>query len=185
MMKRRPTAPLFALLFCLFFSAEGRALESDFKIEGRTLVRYAGRAREVAIPDGVSRIGRRAFFGTEVYAVKVPVGVAAIDEEAFSGCAFLRSVRLPNTLASIGRRAFFNCGLLAELNIPRSLRSIGAGAFFNCRSLPAVELPDSVRAVGDRAFAGCIGLERLSLSRRTDAAKRAFMGVRCAIEWRD
>jgi hypothetical protein len=151
----------------------------DFEVSGHVLVKYRGRTLELVIPEtlGINRIGERAFAGTMIISVKIPVGVDVIDSQAFAGCAFLKSVFLPNTLTVIGYRAFFNCGLLETINIPRSLRTIEGGAFFNCRSLKALDLPASLRSIGARAFSGCAGMESLSVPRRAKLGEYAFMGI--------
>jgi hypothetical protein len=161
--------------------------QTDFVVQDRVLVQYRGIDRDLIIPPqlGINRIGERAFAGTIVYTVTVPMGVAYIDEQAFAGCTFLKAVSLPNTLMVLGRRSFFNCVLLERINIPRSLIAIEDGAFFNCRSLTEIDLPDTLKTLGSRAFSGCVGLQTLSLSRRTKQGNHPFMGVRCSITYKD
>jgi hypothetical protein len=161
---------------------------SDFEVRGRVLIKYLGSDLEVVIPEGlgINRIGKRAFAGSMINSVKIPVGVNAVESQAFAGCAFLSSVFLPNTLTVIGYRAFFNCGLLKTINIPRSLRVIEGGAFFNCGSIRTMELPQNLKSIGPRAFSGCAGFETLSVSRQTRLGEHAFMGVPpSSIQYRD
>jgi hypothetical protein len=160
---------------------------SDFVVKDKVLVKYRGTVQSVIIPSnlGVDRIGERAFAGTPVASVKVPIGFAFIDDRAFAGCSFLVEVSLPNTLSAIGRRAFFNCVLLEKVNIPRSLISIGDGAFLNCQSLMEMDIPDTLRSIGSRAFSGCVGLRKFSLSRRTKLGEYALMGMRCQVDYKD
>lgn len=150
-----------------------------FEVKDHVLVKYRGYETIVLIPETlrINRIGEKAFAGSRVIMVKIPVGVEAIDGQAFAGCSFLKTVQLPNTLSSIGCRAFFNCGFLESINIPRSLGRIEEEAFLNCKSLGELELPSSLKSIGARAFTGCFGLAKLSLSRRTKVGERAFMGV--------
>jgi hypothetical protein len=160
---------------------------SDFVVKDGVLVKYRGAVQHVLIPStlGLDRIGERAFAGTPVTFVKVPLGIAFIDDRAFAGCFFLTEVSLPNTLSAIGRRAFFNCVLLEKVNIPSSLISIGDGAFLNCQSLLEMDIPDTLRSIGSRAFSGCAGLQKFSLSRRTKLGEYALMGLRCQVEYKD
>jgi hypothetical protein len=178
--------PLLAWLLLPAFFAFAQTPQ-DFVVRDRVLVKYRGTAQRVEIPAnlGVERIGERAFAGTAVSTVKVPLGIAYIDEQAFAGCSFLTGVSLPNTLSVIGRRAFFNCVLLETVNIPRSLISIEDGAFFNCQSLREMDIPDTLRSIGPRAFSGCLGLEKFRLSRRTKLGDHALMGLRCKVEYKD
>ena len=173
--------------FCSVFLA-AQSSETDFIIKDRVLVKYKGYDRDVVIPPklGINRIGERAFAGSSINSVVIPMGVGYIDERAFMGCSFLRAVTLPNTLISLGRRAFFNCSLLENINIPRSLLTIEDGVFYNCRSLREIDIPDTLRRLGSRAFSGCIGMEKLSISRRTKMGNHPFMGVPpTAINYKD
>jgi hypothetical protein len=173
------------LLFSVFFLFAQDSPE--FAVKDRVLVKYRGTSQRLVIPAGlrVDRIGERAFAGTPVQSVVIPIGIAFIDDRAFAGCSFLTEVSLPNTLTAIGRRAFFNCVLLEKINIPRSLISIEDGAFFNCQSLKEINIPDTLRSIGSRAFSGCLGLEKFSLSRRTRLKEYALMGVQCQIDYKD
>jgi len=180
---------LFGALIILSISLSAQdSVNTDYIVRDRVLIRYNGRAQNVVIPPrlGINRIGERAFAGTIVQSVVIPMGVAYIDERAFMGCSSLKSVSLPNTMIRIGYRAFFNCFLLERINIPRSLHTIEEGAFYNCRSLKVIDLPDTLRSLGSRAFSGCIGLEQISVSRRTQLGQHPFMGVRReAISYKD
>ena len=174
------------LFFCPFLLI-AQSSQDDFVVKDRVLVKYRGVDRNVIIPPklGINRIGAKAFAGKPLTSVVIPMGVAAIDEQAFMGCSFLKTVTLPNTLANLGRRAFFNCFLLEKINIPISLLVIEDGAFFNCRGLKEIALPDNVKSLGSRAFSGCLGLEKVSVSRRTRLGDSPFIGVPCEITYRD
>jgi len=175
------------MLILLPFLLAAQNNQDDFVVKNRVLVKYRGVARDVIIPPklGINRIGAKAFAQTPITSIVIPMGVGAIDEQAFRGCSFLKDVTFPNTLATLGRRAFFNCYLLENINIPISLLVIEDGAFFNCRGLKEIVIPDTVKSLGSRAFSGCLGLEKLSVSRRTKLGSSPFMGVPCEITYRD
>ena len=179
------------LFFCIMvlcgFFLFAQDAETNFVVKNQVLVKYRGASREVIIPPrlGINRIGVRAFAETPIVSVVIPMGVGYIDDRAFMGCSFLKTVTLPNTLITVGHRAFFNCSLLENINIPRSLVTIENGAFFNCRNLKEINLPDTLRSLGSRAFSGCMGLKTLSVSRRTKLGTHPFMGVSCDITYKD
>ena len=52
---------------------------SDFQIEDGVLIRYTGKDKDVVIPDGVTRIGAKAFFS----------------------CRSLTSITIPDSMTSI------------------------------------------------------------------------------------
>lgn len=66
--------------------------------------------------------------------VVIPEGCTSIygssynNENAFSNCTGLNSVKIPSTVTSIGVSAFYNCGL-KTIEIPTSVTTIGNNAF--------------------------------------------------------
>ncbi|MCL1813262.1 MAG: leucine-rich repeat domain-containing protein [Treponema sp.] len=177
----------FFILILGGFFLGAQVTEADFVVKDRVLVKYRGIGRDVIIPPklGINRIGERAFAGSSINSVVIPMGVGYVDERAFMGCSFLKKVTLPNTLITLGRRAFFNCYMLENINIPRSLVTIEDGVFYNCRSLKEIDIPDTLKKLGSRAFSGCLGMEKLTVSRRTELGAHPFMGVPCNVVYKD
>jgi len=95
---------------------------------GTTLLVWPRAKSPVAIPNGVTSIGNRAFSGYSLTSVTIPDSVTSIGDSAFSNNR-LTSVTIPDSVTSIGDRAFA----------------------YN--SLTSVTIPDSVTSIGDRAFA--------------------------------
>ena len=77
-------------------------------------------------------------------------GLNKIDNEAFSGCTQLSSVRLPLTITEIGYAAFVDCPI-TSIEIPSSVTNIGNQAFLGT-SLETLSIPSSVTTVGLSAF---------------------------------
>ena len=67
--------------------------------------------------------------------LRIPEGIRAIYNYAFSGCRHLKQLILPEGLESIGYGAFEHCGELTDLYIPSSVSYIGDWAFDNCQKL--------------------------------------------------
>ena len=80
---------------------------------------------------------------TGLMEVEIPDSVTSIDWRAFYGCSSLTSVIFSETseLISIGSSAFEYCSSLTEIVIPDSVTNIGGGAFRNCSSLTSISLP--------------------------------------------
>ena len=81
----------------------------DFVIENGNLLKYSGSDRAVAVPDGVTAVGERAF----------------------AGCASLEETVLPEGVRYIGEFAFANCARLKKVNLPASVKNVRNGAFDN------------------------------------------------------
>ena len=110
---------------------------------------------DVVIPDGVTSIGKYAFFNcSSVTSVVIPSSVTSISNYAFYGCDSLSNVTLPYGITEIGKYAFYNCNI-TSVTIPNFVTSIGEGAFLNCDSLTSVTIPNSVTSIGPNAFHGC------------------------------
>ena len=115
----------------------------------------------VTIPGSVISIGILAFFECKnLTSVTILEGVTSIGESAFVFCSSLTSVTIPESVTSIGQRAFKGCKSLASVTIPEGVTSIGAWAFCGCERLTSVTIPDSVTEIGEDAFDAGVELIR-------------------------
>lgn len=138
---------------------------NDFEIENGVLKKYKGSGGAVAIPDSVTSIGERAFFGCScLTSVTIPDSVTSIGDRAFSDCSSLTSVTIPDGVTSIGKGVFGYCSSLTSVTIPDSVTGIGKDAFLWCSSLTSVTIPDSVTSIGKSAFYGCSSLTSIKVS---------------------
>lgn len=117
-------------------SGETVDISDEFISACSVLIRYNGKAKDVAVPEGITRISSCAFAECDsVETVTIPEGVTEIGENAFIGCKNLRSVRLPETLLKIGSGAFAKCPVLTSANIPAGIEYLGPYMFFGCTSV--------------------------------------------------
>ena len=131
----------------------------DFVIKNSELTKYTGTDADVAIPDGVTGIGKYAFyFSTSLTSVTIPNSVTTIGPGAFSGCKKLMSVTIPDSVTVIDSKAFSECSRLMSIAIPNSVTVIGGSAFYGCTNLKDVTIPESVTAIGEYAFKRCTNL---------------------------
>ena len=75
-----------------------------------------------------------AYIG-KITSLVIEEGVTSIGRTAFYGAAKLTSVSLPATLEKIEGYAFYNCTALESITIPSNVTEIGAFAFRKCRAL--------------------------------------------------
>ena len=134
--------------------------------DGKTLIQYARgkQATSFTIPDSVTSIGERAFYGcSSLTSVTIPNSVTSISDYAFKFCTSLTSIVIPDSVTSIGDDAFFDCKSLTSIEIPDSVTSIGDGAFYGCTSLTSIEIPNSVTSIGEYAFSYCSSLTSVTI----------------------
>ncbi len=89
--------------------------------------------------------------------------VVSVEEEAFSRCLKLKSVKLPSSLKYINGYAFYRCSKLTSVTIPSKVNGIGECAFCGCVSLKTVSIPSSVTKIQNSAFAGCTSLKSVTI----------------------
>lgn len=78
-----------------------------------------------------------------------------INEEMFSGCRSLKTVKLYNGITRLNARMFADCAKLQKVNIPKKCTYIGINTFRNCKSLRKLTIPKSVKKIDKTAFRGC------------------------------
>ena len=66
----------------------------------------------IAVPEGVVKIGTHAFEGEYCESVIFPSTLKTVGKEAFNHCSELREVIIPDGVEELGSRAFNNCGSL-------------------------------------------------------------------------
>ena len=126
---------------------------------------------EVEIQDGVTSIGKEAFYVfSNLASVTIPSSVTSIGKSAFMGCSKLTNVTIPSGVISIGKNAFVMCSNLESVTIPNSVTSIDQAAFNGCSSLTSVTIPSSVTSIGRSAFSGCSNLATVTFEPRSAEA---------------
>ena len=134
----------------------------DFVINAKgILTKYKGKAKVVTVPDGVVRIGSRAFDNNHrVEKVILPDTVTSIGRSAFRFCDKLKVVEA-NNLELLEEEAFWYSGI--ETIDLSHVKVIEATAFSGCKNLKDIDL-NQVEIIGDWAFDRCVGLMEVHLN---------------------
>lgn len=144
---------------CTNISFEGKYSSDDHHslIVGDTLIAFAPNGlTHCTVPDGVTTIGKDAFYGSEcIMSITLPDSLITIENGAFHDCQELRSIELPYGVISIGASVFYNCYKLESVTLHNGVEMIDEYAFAGCRSLKSIQIPDSVVEIGKHAFIGC------------------------------
>lgn len=127
------------------------------------------------IPDGVTEIGKYAFFScASLTKVNIPETVTKIGMCAFSHCASLKTALIPATVTDLDGYVFSNCSSLESAVIPEGITIIKSSMFEKCKSLRTVTIPDSVTEIWTFAFSECESLTEINLSKVKIIGTAAF-----------
>lgn len=103
---------------------------------------------EVKLPDGITKIGYKAFFKMPLLTtINFPTSLKIIESQAFYG-GVLTAVDIPGQTA-IGSRAFESCTKMETLSIPQ-VTYLGNACFRHCSKLASVTVPASAK-IGEQA----------------------------------
>ena len=139
-------------------------MADDLIIHDGKIRKCTSTARDVEIPEGVTKISRMAFKRCpSIMSVKIPASMAKVDALSFNRCKSLKSVVISDGVSEIGSYAFANCSSITSLNIPDSVIKIGRMAFTECVSLSDVSLSKNLKEIDSRAFEGCKSLVSVNI----------------------
>ena len=92
------------------------------------------------IPDSITSLRERAFYGSDVERVTLHDGITSIPYYCFENSSTY--VDLPSTVTRIMDRAFYGNDRIFTLNIPASVTDIGEAAFANMKELSSITVED-------------------------------------------
>lgn len=130
----------------------------------------------VTFPSSLKTIGKEAFSYTHLKEIILPDGIVKIEEDAFFCCSSLKSVTLPDSLTELGDRVFGYCTELTEIRLSANLKIIPANTFSGCSALESIVIPDSVQEIGNHAFVLCPKLLFVEVPQGIKISDSAFAG---------
>ena len=127
------------------------------------LLRYGGSDAHVVVPEGVTRIGERAFRECKsLKSITLPDSLTEIGGLAFSGCSSLESITIPEGVTEIEKEVFERCSSLKSIILPEGVTKIGYRAFDKCKSLVSVTFPQKLSKLFSDAYEGMQDREALT-----------------------
>lgn len=116
---------------------------------------------DITIPASIGRLGTAAFENTGLTHVTIPDTVHQVDPAVFQNCTKLVSVKLPAGLAEIDQYMFANCISLQHVDMPDTITKINIYAFHNCTSLTSLALPKGLTSLSVGCFEKCYNLQHV------------------------
>ncbi|MBR1717326.1 MAG: leucine-rich repeat domain-containing protein [Paludibacteraceae bacterium] len=101
--------------------------------------------------------------GTKVTTLRIPDGITEIPHRAFFGFMGITSIQF-NQVTTIGNHAFAACHGLTSLTFPEGVTAINYNTFGNCSQLQTIYLPASLTTFGDYVWWNCDALTDIYVS---------------------
>ena len=122
------------LLFLFVFSFSAIHADVNWKLSDDGTLTISGTGN---MPDFSINVNNRTTAPWDsqrdkIKTVVIKDGVTSIGKYAFFWCSGLTSITIPNSVTSIGEHAFANCSGLTSITIPNSVTNIGKSAFTIC-----------------------------------------------------
>jgi len=134
----------------------------------------------MVLPEGLERIGRSAFYQSNVLSITIPGSCTSIGDYAFFECrnlgmtleinlgthiqTFQYYLVLNEGIKSIGTRAFWGCDGLTEVTIPNSVKEMGMRTFYGCTALKSAKIGRGLKTIPAFAFYGCTSLTSVDIA---------------------
>ena len=130
-----------------------RDYKGEFLIlNGTQLMRYAGEAEEVRIPDTVQKIDPDTFKDSNAKKIIFPGTMKMIECNTGLALVGVEEIVIEEGVEIIGEYMFRNARDLTKLTLPKSLIAIRTGAFQGVGKLKSIEFPPNLEYIGEGAF---------------------------------
>lgn len=146
----------------------GTGAMTDYSYSNQPWYSYRGKITYIKINEGVTSIGKYAFYDVGNYNAVLTVSIAnsvtEIKDYAFKYCRYLESISIPGSVVNIGKSAFDECYKLKKVILNNGLKIIGDNAWSYCRDLESITIPQSVISIGHVPFSMCESLKSISVA---------------------
>lgn len=146
-------------------TVSGKGVMFDYDgVQYRPWAGYADQIKHIVIEEGITALGRNAFYNTAVETVEFPSTLVRIAAGTFKHCPELKSVDLSGaSLTGIEKQAFANCPALESVALPAV---ISGGIWFDAfNGAPALA---SATAEGNDSLAAVVLAQAQKDARRPE-----------------
>lgn len=170
----------------VFYSENGVVYRRD---NNELVVFPCGRKGEYRVKEGITSIGDKAFFTTDLSKLYIPKSVVKFGEGIVDFAENLSEIDIDAEnpeYTSEGaivynknktKLVFVSPGIEGEYTLPENLTSISTFAFYSCTKLTKINLPENLEHIPTGMFAGCSGLKEIHLPSGLKVIDdRAFVG---------
>ena len=138
---------------------------------------YREQITTLLVEPGVTNLQNDAFSGCQnLMTVRLPESLDYIGSGVFENCLGLTNMVIPDAVCYIGGQTFSGCANLASVTLPDSLTSLPYQLFENCASLKSINIPASVTGIDYGAFIGCTALTSIVIPGKAIVGWNAFAG---------
>lgn len=136
------------------------------------------KVKTVIIPETVTEIGSRAFFGCKnLESIEGIESVEIIKSQAFYMCSSLEDMHI-SKLKYLEDHAFFECTGITFLNIPNDITEIPYALCNKMESLNKVKMGENTTVINELAFANCTSLKEIEIPESViQIADNAFKNI--------
>ncbi|MBQ7791958.1 MAG: leucine-rich repeat domain-containing protein, partial [Clostridia bacterium] len=131
---------------------------------------------EYTVLDGCTEIYQGAFFGTNLYTIRMPDTVTTIGEKAFASTSRLENVYLSNNLTELGKGAF-QSSYITSVTFPQSFTEVPAEAFMYAPKLEEVIFEGDITSIGNSAFYVTTRLKNVYCSQSEEEWSKVTIGT--------
>ena len=135
---------------------------------------YAEYITSVVLADGLTNIGKYAFYGfTNLATVAIGSGVTSIGDDAFNECDNIATITVDGGNSKYDSRGDCNAIIETTSNtlvlgckgttIPNTVTAIGDYAFYGSVGLTSINIPASVTSIGNTPFLRCSNLTTITV----------------------
>lgn len=135
-------------------------LPNTLRTIDKQVFQFCSELRRIELPEGLQKIGEKAFFGSGLTRLDVPASVTELGTSTFSRCTSLEVVNFPDNsrLEKIDSDCLKETAI-REIELPHSLKIVGRRAFGNCKQLDTVyiegaRMPNDVDPFGSSVLIG-------------------------------